>query len=461
MVTSGAPSTTHRPTPTRSQVLRARQQAVGGRRKRCQRGKNCSATCISGDEICLVEFPLPVSQGITKTRNALANYVLKANKVLPGSHQERRLVEAVDQISKVMNIRPSGEGESIKKPSVEWKQDKKRSERRALSWREIEDLRKRGRTLGDAEGDPETLKMLRKEATSRGVTLPRRELEMIYDALPDSLRKSMNSAGRAHEKWWAGSDENGNDIFRSGTTGNRERGLAVLDLWLKQGGTSAYESAGGRVWSLKDMNIEHFVPKSKGGTDSPSNWLLVRAGANQARGSKGIAEWINGLPKSEKEYKSFLSNYRSEKTKGRLKKAIQKAMNPKDYTDREIVGWGASKMGKAFGARTLFTGMFQPIQNISKGPSGATSGPPLPFAKGIALIAKTRGLDEAQQVTYKLRDIWNTQLMKNKSITPSEAFKQMSREVENKLTPEQVNLFRPAANSWAQSRDVKSYGFSQ
>ena len=42
---------------TDAQIARAKRQAVGGKRKRCTKGKNCSAACIAANMICLVDLP--------------------------------------------------------------------------------------------------------------------------------------------------------------------------------------------------------------------------------------------------------------------------------------------------------------------------------------------------------------------------------------------------------------------
>lgn len=57
--------------PTVSEVERAREQAVGGKKDRCVRGKSCSATCIDPNETCLVEFPTPVSDSISRMRDSV------------------------------------------------------------------------------------------------------------------------------------------------------------------------------------------------------------------------------------------------------------------------------------------------------------------------------------------------------------------------------------------------------
>lgn len=51
---------------TASQIERAKRMAVGGRKKRCVKGKSCSATCIAANKVCMVEIPWVAAQGIPK-----------------------------------------------------------------------------------------------------------------------------------------------------------------------------------------------------------------------------------------------------------------------------------------------------------------------------------------------------------------------------------------------------------
>ncbi len=57
--------------PTRGEIRRAKTQAVGGGRKRCRRGKNCSAACIQAGMVCLVEMPESAGLATTKIKNFL------------------------------------------------------------------------------------------------------------------------------------------------------------------------------------------------------------------------------------------------------------------------------------------------------------------------------------------------------------------------------------------------------
>jgi tRNA A-37 threonylcarbamoyl transferase component Bud32 len=59
--------------PTAAKIRSAQAKAVGGGRKRCRKGKNCSATCIASGEICLVELPEPVSIATSKLAAMVMN----------------------------------------------------------------------------------------------------------------------------------------------------------------------------------------------------------------------------------------------------------------------------------------------------------------------------------------------------------------------------------------------------
>lgn len=68
--------------PTASAIRSAQAKAVGGMRKRCRKGKNCSAACIAGDESCLVEMPESAGVATTKVRNMLQKGTTKVREHL-------------------------------------------------------------------------------------------------------------------------------------------------------------------------------------------------------------------------------------------------------------------------------------------------------------------------------------------------------------------------------------------
>ena len=59
-------------TPTASAIRQSHSKAIGGGRKRCRKGKNCSATCISNGDYCLVDLPESVGSSTSKVSQFLA-----------------------------------------------------------------------------------------------------------------------------------------------------------------------------------------------------------------------------------------------------------------------------------------------------------------------------------------------------------------------------------------------------
>jgi len=57
--------------PTGSEIRASRRNAVGGGRKRCRKGKNCSAACINPNMYCLVDMPEPAAVATGKVAGML------------------------------------------------------------------------------------------------------------------------------------------------------------------------------------------------------------------------------------------------------------------------------------------------------------------------------------------------------------------------------------------------------
>ena len=85
--------------PTRSEVITAQSRAVGGGRKRCSKGKSCSATCIDPLEKCLVEFPVPASTSVTRLRDKLSENDREFFNKFRDDYKDRRYKEILDAIT--------------------------------------------------------------------------------------------------------------------------------------------------------------------------------------------------------------------------------------------------------------------------------------------------------------------------------------------------------------------------
>ena len=71
--------------PSGAEVRAAKRNAVGGGRKRCRKGKNCSAACIQAGMACLVEMPEPASVATSKVVGMLQE---RQGKVAPPVKKE-------------------------------------------------------------------------------------------------------------------------------------------------------------------------------------------------------------------------------------------------------------------------------------------------------------------------------------------------------------------------------------
>ena len=58
---------------TATQIGRAKSMAVGGRKKRCVKGKSCSATCIAANKVCMVDLPWVAASQMSKAVSEIKN----------------------------------------------------------------------------------------------------------------------------------------------------------------------------------------------------------------------------------------------------------------------------------------------------------------------------------------------------------------------------------------------------
>ena len=72
--------------PTASGIRAAKSRATGGGRKRCKKGKNCSAACIQAGMYCLVEMPEPAAASLGK----LSKFLVSRGRSVP-SDMKREL----------------------------------------------------------------------------------------------------------------------------------------------------------------------------------------------------------------------------------------------------------------------------------------------------------------------------------------------------------------------------------
>lgn len=272
--------------PTASDIRSAKAEAVGGKPKRCVKGKSCSAACIDAREDCLVEFPEPVQKEINKMREFIYTRAAKRGEAIEaGSERAKQIESAITGTARHLN-----EQGSFKKTAG--------SQQTTLTRDEIVELKKNRDRMSNAEASAKAREAWQKEVFSRGVTLSRKDLEDLYESLPDKAKKQLNGSGAPPKGGTFGVGKDGKETYE-GSGPNKERGLRVLEMYLRQGGTDAYGNRN-KVFSPAEFDVEHIIPmargKAAGGIDHPSNWVLARGGAQRKRGDKFFAQWIDSLP---------------------------------------------------------------------------------------------------------------------------------------------------------------------
>lgn len=146
---------------TLTQIHRAKQKAVGGAKKRCKKGKSCSATCIANNKVCLVDIPLSTSLEIPKVvsqiRGATDSVLGKTLSKLPG---QLTVTRDLNEAMVKMIDRPSLVAE--KKNLMEAKRAVRKLEREGkLSSETKAELKDRFRAIAKvlkAEGEPSAVK---------------------------------------------------------------------------------------------------------------------------------------------------------------------------------------------------------------------------------------------------------------------------------------------------------------
>lgn len=455
--------------PTRSKVIRAKNQAVGGYRKRCKQGKLCSATCIAVNKDCLVDLPVPLQREIRRAAISIA----RKQGLTPGSASDIRQGVALQQMAPSMKVTEGPkktekvDGKKVTKPRLEFDRsakDKQRAERPRTLLEESLELQKRLPLLKGADLEDAQKRILQLDALSRGVKLPRNELEAMYDLLPANTRTALQNSGKATGRWYDGKDENGKDKFKGGNNGTRERGLAVFDMWMRQGGTDAYLGRNGKRFAPQDMDVEHIKPFSKGGLDAPSNWVLIRAGLNRKRQEQELESFITRLPKTPAEQRAYLSDLGK---KDRLKRLKDKAMgnvNLKNITDQGITNPKSigldekqlSKMLNSYG-KLRDWGAAKNVPNRGEAGIRLQSGAPPPFRTGINFLYKNLDKATADRVAQGIKNTWNKELFGG-NLEPQATLNKMMSSLSPHLTAPQREAVMADLGKWVKT--TGQYGFS-
>ena len=434
----------------------ARGTLGAGKRDRCRRGKACGLTCIAGNEDCIIDFPEPVQGELTRMAQAIMQKKIKAGKpVEAGSEEDIRLGKAVGDVGRHLTYESPSKGKGFGTTT--------QGLSRTVSPSEIRYLKENSDKIGNSEFNATARKAWQTHVQSKGVKLSKDDLETIYDSLPAAAKTQLNNGGNPGKGAFYAKDKDGNDIT-NGSSGTRDRGLAVLDMYFKQGGTDAYKWGSNRVYSPMDLDVEHIRPVAKGGLDHPSNWVLARAGAQRQRADEELRSFIKSLPDPD-DKAAMKAYYSNEIKKLQAQAAVRdtfggirdklSTMSDAEFLKNVPVSKGMKnvfrdpKTGKA---DSFFqqTGLDHPAP-----PQARTKyTQPAAFSKAYGLVRKNN--DElAPQVRNETREIWNNQWMKGKITTP-ELINKWIDIYRTKLSPEAFALVEPEMKKAGQAL-MKNY----
>jgi hypothetical protein len=436
----GAASSNSDGGPTASEIRSAKQHAVGGGPKRCRKGKNCSATCIAQSDDCLVDFPEPVQAEIRK----MVSYLMKKGNVEEGSDRDVQLGNAAILAGQHLTKESAGGKDKIFGTT-------KPGQSRLLSALEIADLKANRDRLGDAEFDMKVRQALQKDVFSRGVQLNRKDLELVYEALPQAAKMQLNNSGNPGKGKWYGADKEGNEVTTA-NNGTKNRGLQVLDMYFKQGGTDAYGSSK-RVLSPADFDVEHIRPVSKGGLDHPSNWVLARSGAQRQRADTELKKWIDSLP-DPRDRTALRAYYDAAAKKGRAKDALKATfatMNPKAMSDADLIKISPSNMKYLFNRDSFFV---SGLYGLGSG-GRLTNTQPAVFGRAYGLARKHLPDEEAAAIRKDVTRVWNKNWMENGGST-KDMVRDYIKIYKDRLSPESFKLLEPEIVKWG-SDILKKY----
>ena len=105
---------------TAAQIERAKRMAVGGKKKRCVKGKSCSATCIAANKVCMVDIPWAAAKGIPQVVSQIRKATEKPNRTdsVLGKTLPKAFPDLNTNVNKAMGARQEGGVNMYDRPSL-------------------------------------------------------------------------------------------------------------------------------------------------------------------------------------------------------------------------------------------------------------------------------------------------------------------------------------------------------
>ena len=461
----------------------------GGKKDRCKRGKACGLTCIAGNEDCIIDFPEPVQGQLQKMAQFILDRRAKEGRAI-SEEEDIELGKGVGMLGRQLTQESKyqrGSGKYKKETTERTFGTTQFGQQRNISAREIENLKANRDKIAGSENNETLRKAWQTDTQSRGVKLNRKSLEDLYDSLDMAAQTQLNSTGSPGAgKFYGGTTADGKPVTNA-KSANKERGLAVLDLYLKQGGTDAYQLGSGktamRVFSPADLDIEHVKPMERSGKnpdsgkDEPGNWVLARSGAQRTRSDSFFKDFIDKLPDT-KDPAQMSEYYSAERKKRQATRAMNKIStdiynNRNKYSDEEFLKMvkltkpPAKKSGE-YSVNPIAKKIFRDekgqqdgffVGTVLNNPAGGKPIPqPAGWAKAYLLERRVGTPESATALRAEIRNIWNTRWLGGQ-INTQQMVNEVANAYKSKLSPEAWNLVKGEVEAGSKSI-LQKYGAS-
>jgi hypothetical protein len=446
-------------------------------------------TCIAGNEDCIIDFPEPVQGQLQKMAQFILDRRAKEGRAI-SEEEDIELGKGVGMLGRQLTQESKyqrGSGKYKKETTERTFGTTQFGQQRNISAREIENLKANRDKIAGSENNETLRKAWQTDTQSRGVQLNRKSLEDLYDSLDMAAQTQLNSTGSPGVgKFYGGTTTDGKPVTNA-KSANKERGLAVLDLYLKQGGTDAYQLGSGktamRVFSPADLDIEHVKPMERSGKnpdsgkDEPGNWVLARSGAQRTRSDSFFKDFIDKLPDT-KDPAQMSEYYSAERKKRQATRAMNKIStdiynNRNKYSDEEFLKMvkltkpPAKKSGE-YSVNPIAKKIFRDekgqqdgffVGTVLNNPAGGKPIPqPAGWAKAYLLERRVGTPESATALRAEIRNIWNTRWLGGQ-INTQQMVNEVANAYKSKLSPEAWNLVKGEVEAGSKSI-LQKYGAS-
>ena len=407
---------------------------------KCQKGYQCSATCISRAKNCKKILP-----------DKVQDYMDKVESLVTGGKVSKVQQESLDKLKSMVEKKEITEKEiesaALLHTSISMYSKADRGASRVPTFEEVQAINKNLPVFKEAfensfdrngNFDPR-LKGGIGDYIDKNIIINKIRpgvADVVYDSLPSSIKSKINKAG-SPPKFFNGYDEKGDPIYSDKPT--RVRGVMLVKRYMEQGGLDPYSK---KPIDIMKSEPEHMVAANKGGilSDQERNlsWASPATNNMKAANKDDPNLWSEKVNKTlgmgREKYNSKVyepAQQKAKKTKGKKSQAptdFEKAMEQSTPQNRRDLMKGISesygKESKYLLRQAGVSSSFQernPAQRIGRRSESIDKNVNIPGYSGTpsslilqALSFSGKGTPQYQKVKTKFEEIRNNRRMTDK-----------------------------------------------